>query len=609
MDIDVLIDLIKGDTKDLTYNSRDAKKDNNELKLFVDELSNLMSKKDKSEILKYDYSKICFFVLAMSANGTFDEVKKVVGSMKKSMNLIFDDPDKSFDKFIDIYKTLEEEGVYTFAEIKDKKAKNYIDTFSFPEALMTLNSYNLVTYMTTLLNFTTSVKESQKNDIFYPLEYKLKNYKHLYHATKLDVFLKDLIDGCNAMIRDNDILVDASTKQIATNNEVINYLEEVKTRSNGEIALNNIDLMEISSNWFRDLRYDVLTDIFEKVTENMYGKYLDTGIKNVALMNSLDSNKTDKVLYIFGINPKSIRPSDYETLKDMDPILLEANIKTLLEFGFEINDIFTKHFIILVTLNYEKVLNLNLLIKKKALSKENIVKNPRLINKIKRLKLNYDILANIIDFDNAYYDESILQKNVKDLKDELSILAQYNLTKNNYMFLLCHYEYLNIYDLIIEHEIPTYLFIAICKTKNPLLTIKRIMIAKELGIDYETPTHNLRKNVTCEEHASCYDEDIEEFIANFVPFVCPDVIEGNRIDKILKYPLVEELDEKSRLDDYYVFGDVIVSRPKLLKRFEHLLHENKKPEEYFIPCAISDSIYTEKDFFTLKEMVNSKKLG
>ena len=185
----------------------------------------------------------------------------------------------------------------------------------------------------------------------------------------------------------------------------------------------------------------------------------------------------------------------------------------------------------------------------------------------------------------------------------LSVLKEYKLSTNNYIFLLCNYEYLYLYDLLIEKDIPEDLFISICNTENPLNTIKRILIFIGIGEPYTTINNILKKDVTSESKFICYDDSLDEYIPNVVEENGLNIVKGTTIQDITDNETVQMLDREYRVENTYIIGGTIISRPKFLRNFESVQGD----PSFLIFSLVSNSILNDKEYYDLTNELRKNK--
>ena len=387
------------------------------------------------------------------------------------------------------------------------------------------------------------------------------------------------------------------------NNRKIKIYEQIlRMIQDGKIN----DLTDIPTEWDEVLNASILCELYLVLHDNILLQYQVEEDMKKGLQKIINKSPLTSYLYSKGIDPSTI---DEDILKEMEKQELEKIITILdflLKIGFNIIDIFSKNINLLTEINVKNLTLLNFLVDSHILTKTIIINNPCILtSEFKKIQTNYNILKPIIEFDNNNYDDSVLLTDTKKLKDIISVLKEYNLTKNNYMYLLCNYKMLNIYDLMIENEIPVNLFISICRTSNPLNTIKRIIIYKLLDISFQVNKYSLKKDVTSETKFICADEDLDLRISSVVPYMVSEPIEGTKITDIVQSDLAQKLETYSNSSDSYIFGTTIISKPKVLRNLEASQIDK---EEDLLRAIISSSILSEKNVYEIQYSLQQKKL-
>lgn len=362
-------------------------------------------------------------------------------------------------------------------------------------------------------------------------------------------------------------------------------------------------IKSIKDKWHQYLDPKVLEELYSLINANLLEEEKTLSEEEKELNSVINKNALTRYLYKAGLNPSSLNREQL-TILEQDPIIVKK-IETLLSIGISLNDILTKYYNYLISLDEDKISKLTFLINSNILSKETLRNNLSSIldDRYQELLVNYQILKDIIDFNNIFYNDRVMFIKPHALRDILSVLAQYNLTRNNYIFLLCHYEFINIYDLVIEHDIPYELFISICKTKKPEDTIKRIIIYQNISEEYATQNHQLKKSIIDENHFLIPSDSLNELTNNIVPSLLVLPITGTRITNILEHPIVKKLEE-NRVDNLYVFGHINISRPKFLRNFESVNGDSR----YLISSLISASILEESQYYSLCNELETQKL-
>ena len=305
-----------------------------------------------------------------------------------------------------------------------------------------------------------------------------------------------------------------------------------------------------------------------------------------------------KLLYENNINPDLIEKTKLERLRKMPFSLLEIGIKSITLLGLPKIELLNSEENILENLDYDSLDTITYFYNNGILTGKTMQNNLLVLTSdAKKLITNYEILKDIMEFKSQYYDDSVLLLEPSSLKERLSVLAEYSLTKNDYIFLLCHYEYIGIYDLVLEQNIPIYLFIQICKTQKPILTIKRICLYILLDIPYKTAQNLLMKEVKEESFFLCCDAALDMYLS----LIDAPKEEGSYIGDIKNANIVRTLDETYRIENIYCFKDTIVSRPKFLKKLQSIQDNGKDIEIYVNQCLLADSLVTERTILDIKK--------
>ena len=121
------------------------------------------------------------------------------------------------------------------------------------------------------------------------------------------------------------------------------------------------------------------------------------------------------------------------------------------------------------------------------------------------------------------------------------------------------------------------------------------MIYINIGETYATPTNFLKKEVASEAKFICDDSSLDDYIPNVVDDNGLNLLDGKTISTIVNNELVKQLDETYRVDNTYIIGGTIISRPKFLRNFESV---NGNPN-YLILSLVSNSILNEKEYYDL----------
>ncbi len=401
-----------------------------------------------------------------------------------------------------------------------------------------------------------------------------------YRNTDIEVLMKILKEDVDKVCYDERI--DLLQKRLATTLEVQDYLNDGRLYT----------LTEMKDNWHRYLDPNLLAEIYNIIFNNMQTEYNKESETNQQLTYTINRTPLVSYLYTNKINPKDVH--NLKELNEIDYNLLIKRIEFFKTLNIPLIEILNNYQEYLLTLKESTINTFTYFINKNILTKETILKDITILKKELTIQTNYEILKQIIDFNNIYYQDTILLLNSRTLRDRISILKEYNLHQNNLTYLLTNYNYLYIYDLLIENKIPTYLFINICKTYNPLLTLKKIIICQEINTPYETERHLLIREIRDINKFYIPDNEIDNYLNKRY---IPNTKETPSINDITKDPTIISLDEEYRHGDVYIFNKVRISRPRVLKYLQTTRH-NIKDNLYL--AIITSSILSEDDLLNIQ---------
>lgn len=557
------------------------------IKKYVDRLLKKASKPDKTELCRMSNHEIFFTFLILTNDNTlsFDESLQFCDEIKKSIN------GWTFAK--DGNRLLElEQATNSDGSLIDLKY-----TIPFQELGLTpyFLGYNMKLVYMCMYDFL-----KLKRDILTPQEYtknlplpqRMTAQKNVYKKSRFYNFV-DVASKClERDVKDHDHRQRVSGKRIEATEEVLEMLE------NGTLET----IYEFPSEWHEFLDPRLLELLYELVLNNLFLQKKDVESTEKELLDKINKSELTTYLYNHNLDPYS--------LEDKLPILENIpNITSRIDFfkrlNIPIQNILTIYYDYLISITEEQLKTLNFLIDNHILSPRTLRNNLNIIgNDYQRIIANYEILKNLIDFKNIFYNDSILLEDLNNIKNILSILKEYKLNKNNFIFLLCNIKYINIYDLLIENDIPEYLFISICQTDNPLNTIKRILIYKNIGEEYETSSHILKKDVTSEQKYICSDDSLDSYLPNIVTDLGMNLLNGNSISTIIDSDIVKYLDEQYLVENTYIIGNTSISRPKFLRNFESA----QGNPNYLILSLVSNSILSEQSYYDIVTELKGKQL-
>lgn len=557
------------------------------IKKYVEQLKKKSESPDKTELCRisnYDVF-LPFLILSNDDLLTYEETINYCEDSKRAINAwTFA---KDGDKILRLLDGLNNDG-----SLRDLKYTQLFSELGLTPVFVSYNTKAALLCMYEFLKLKRDLLTPHEYTKKLPLTHRMTAYNNIYKNSNFSGYVQIIIESYEDKKEDHEYRQDASQKRINATNEVIKKLED-----------ESIDtLEEVPANWHMYLEAHLLEAIYDLVLENLNNKKRTIDKEQTELLSKRNKTELTTYLYNHNLNPYS--------LGDKLPILESIpNIISKIEFfkslGISINNILTKYYEYLMSITEEQLKYLNFLIGNGILSKNTLKNNLNIIGTdYQKIISNYEILKDIVDFKSIFYSDSILLKDIKEIKNILSVLKEYTLTKSNFIFLLCNFNYLPIYDLVLENNIPESLFISICETENPLNTIKRIMIYMNIGESFVTPNNFLKKDVTSSTKFICDDESLNEFVPNIVSDQGMNLLSGTSITTITSNPIVSYLDDEYRVDDTYYIGNTTISRPKFLRNFELV----KGNPEYLTLSMISHSILSEEQYYGMITELNSKQL-
>lgn len=447
--------------------------------------------------------------------------------------------------------------------------------------------------MTNLLFFKKQIKEIQSSNKAPSL--KRKEIRDLYNQilqNTINVII-ERYDYTKKFYKQRKMDCDA---KIECAEELIQAADEGK--------LDTLDLIE--GKWHQFLNPSVLNPLYELLIDNQRDRHKRITQTNEELTKKINETPFINYLYQNNIDPNSLQEDLLIKANTIPFPELEKKINFFLKLSISLEELLLLHIHYLFNIELSTIDKLTFYIDKNIIKRETLKEDLTIIDKLHIIDTNYSILKTIIDITSPYYKDTILLLPTTEIKRRLTILSEHNLSTNNYMFLLNNFNYLNIYDLLIENNIPTYLFIPICKTDNPLLTIKKIMISKELDIPYEN-NGRLTKEIRNINAFMCPNELVDDYIEDAVSEYMIGDIKGSSIESIKQHQLVKDLDSSHRYGDVYIFGSTRISRPKVLSKLQTILNKKQDLDTHLLFCIISNSILSDKNIVEIKKSTITKK--
>ena len=558
-----------------------------ELKKMVDKLLKKAAKADKQELARMSTYEIftTFVYLLNSDNFSYEETMNYCEETKKTVSAWTFDKDS---RRLDIMDSKTNED----GSLNDWTAVNTMTELGLTPIFV---NYNMKLVYIAMYHFLKLKKDLlSQNDMLKKLSIpqRMQWMKGVYKNNNFSTFVQFAKEVLENNEKDHEFRQDVSSKRIKVTEEVLAAVEDETFDS----------LCEIPATWHQYLDPRVLEPIYDIIQANLVRKKLSLDKEEQELITKRDRSSLTTYLYDNNLDPYSLPEEKLSTLESTPDII--SKIEFFKYVGIPVNNSLTIHYETLLNITEEQISMLKFLITSNVLSRSTLRDNINaIVSNYQRIIDNYEILKNIIDFNNVFYKDTILLKDIKEIKGILSVLKEYKLSLNNYIFLLCNYEYLSLYDLLLEQDIEAELFISICKTENPLNTIKRIIIFKNIGEQYATPTNFLKKEVSSESKFMCDDSSLDEYIPNIVEQNGLNIVNGSTISTIVNNDLVKYLDTTYRVDNTYIIGGTIISRPKFLRNFESV----QANPNYLIFSLVSNSILDEKEYYDLTSTLRQHK--
>lgn len=553
----------------------------------VTKLTMTAEKMDKSELAHMSTYDIFLTILYItnSNNFTYEETVKYCEEIKKAVNAwTFDKDHKRLD--ICDSKTNEDGSLKDWTCVNTMKELGLTPVFvNYSMKLVYVAMYHFLKLKKDILTNADYVRKLS-------IPQRMQWMKGVYERNNFSVFVRLAKEILEDLERDHSIRQKVATSRIKVTTELIDAIGKDKLE----------EMIEIPIEWHQYLDPSVLEPLYELIHQNIVSKKISLDKEEQSLLQKRNKSVVTTYLYDNNLDPYSL-PEEKLTKLESIPNIIEK-LEFMKFLGISINNTLTIYYDYLVSITEEQISSLRFLISSNVLTKKTLKDNINIIGRdYQRILDNYEILKNIIDFNNRFYSDKILLKDLREIKEMLSVLKEYKLSTNNYIFLLCNYEYLYLYDLLIEKDIPEDLFISICNTENPLNTIKRILIFIGIGEPYTTINNILKKDVTSESKFICYDDSLDEYIPNVVEENGLNIVKGTTIQDITDNETVQMLDREYRVENTYIIGGTIISRPKFLRNFESVQGD----PSFLIFSLVSNSILNDKEYYDLTNELRKNK--
>ena len=387
-----------------------------------------------------------------------------------------------------------------------------------------------------------------------------KAYKDAYDRYKLDELIRSPISALNNLYEDNK-------KKYLKIQKVFNMIDQMIEDQS------ILDIEKISSNLWNNSPEKLKYCLARIVNINLSRKY------STLMSNRRNQTENDSFIYqLFKKNKISYDKTDSAIIESLNQIG-EEKINKCLEILNNLGFNFSESINIIVDYNHLITDNAISLIKEllnKEVLSSTIIKNNLLtflknqdliINNYKIIKENMSLYIKRITLELLLIDNNLL-------KDRIGLLNEYNISVENFTYLINNIDKIVIFDLMIENEIPEDYFIEIAESSNPILTIKKILLCIEADEPYITSKGSLYKSVIIPDRFACSDEKVDQLLLDL--YFNESQVCLTPATTVKELDLVKYMDNKYRIDDntYFIAG-INFSRPKFLRNMQQIISNLK----------------------------------
>lgn len=326
---------------------------------------------------------------------------------------------------------------------------------------------------------------------------------------------------------------------------------------------------------------------------------------------SLDNKLELQALFNdYGIDYNSISPKvrnnvlsfSKEKLKELLDVIKELNIEEVNVVEF-----------ILENSNYETLSYINLLIKDNVITKDFIINNKEFLSNDNKYKNNYSKLLEIQELCKIeginprifITDLSIYLSDLKDLKNNIKILKQYNLffnLKSVDKFKLLKEKYLSQkIDILLELGYEYLLEESLELLNRDIKKLKKLYILKSIDL-LPTDLESLIK-VLDDDKFLAFDDDIDNYIFNIVSYK----VDNNLINEVKKVELNNiEIKETSNSRVINI-GGVVLSKNRIKRNRQILESFELTDEEKQLASVLIGSTLNEEEYDSIVKELKGKE--
>lgn len=374
------------------------------------------------------------------------------------------------------------------------------------------------------------------------------------------------------------------------------YIESVKDRNNFVRELSRgvfENSIEINIDYY-DLEF--FPEYLSLLQDNITRKNEETDNELNSIEKEYECSYIRRYLFNKGIDYKSVDIDKIKDLELLDDLLVERIINVMEYCNISCYDMFNSYYDVFQLIDIECLDIIEDLIRKKILKPSTLKRHIESLDKdVLFVKANKEVLKNYLR--NEYFDDEVLFKDCRELKNSIAILRYYNIDRNIFVYLLGHIDKVYILDLMIENNISLNLFISIVESYDALIVLKKIILSMNIGMDYSNGKEVIKRIIVPNKFL-IPDNMVDDYIIN-----------GNILDSYNDIEIVEEnidnnfvkqLDDCFGVDNYYLVGGVRISKGKTIR--------NISRDDSLLVAMLRGSLLKEKEVLSIKNSIYSEEV-
>ena len=374
------------------------------------------------------------------------------------------------------------------------------------------------------------------------------------------------------------------------------FTESVKDRNNFVRELSRgvfENSIEINIDYY-DL--DFFTEYLSLLQDNITRKNEETDNELNSIEKEYECSYIRRYLFNKGIDYKSVDIDKIKDLELLDELLVERIVNIMEYCNISCYDMFNSYYDVFQLIDIECLDIIEDLIRKNILKPSTLKRHIEYIDReVLFVKANKEILKNYLK--NEYFDDEVLFKDCREIKNSIAILRYYNIDRNIFVYLLGHIDKIYILDLMIENNISLNLFISIAESYDALIVLKKIIISMNIGMDYGNGKEVIKRIIVPNKFL-IPDKMVDDYIIN-----------GNILDSYNDIRIIEEnidinfvkqLDDCFGVDNYYLVGGVRISKGKTIR--------NISRGDSLLVAMLRGSLLKEKEVLSIKNSIYSEEV-